>query len=127
MPPSTRAHSMWQWLPPLRLSPGGVAIRGLLAVLAFALSLTALAGSARADDLLVLNGDSETLSGSAQYGMVYIDGALRLAGDTLDHRETSSIYIGPDAYLDTCFVAGTATTSALPLRTLADAALRAGR
>jgi len=63
------------------------------------------AGSAHADDLLVLNGDSETLSGSQQYGLVYIDGDLRLAGDT--SISASSIYIGPDASLISCFVAGT--------------------
>jgi hypothetical protein len=96
---------MWQWLTPLRLSPPGFASRRLLAALACAAFFTVFAGTAKADDLLVLNGDSETLSGSVQYGLVYIDGALRLAGDTA--ISASSIYIGPDAYLDTCFVAGT--------------------
>lgn len=61
------------------------------------------AGVARADDLLLLNGDSVTLSGSHQYGFVYVDGNLRLAGDT--SISASSIYLGPNAYLDTCFVA----------------------
>jgi hypothetical protein len=60
--------------------------------------------AARADDLLILDGDSITLSGSHQYGFVYVDGDMRLAGDTA--LSASSIYVGPHAYLDTCFVAG---------------------
>ena len=60
--------------------------------------------AARADDLLILNGDSITLSGSHSYGLVYVDGAMRLSGDT--SISATSIYIGPDAYVATCFVAG---------------------
>ena len=38
---------------------------------------------ASASDLLVLNGDPPAmLSGTLQYGIVYIDGELRLTGDT---------------------------------------------
>ncbi len=59
---------------------------------------------ARADDLLLLNGDSITLSGSRHYGFVYVDGAMRLDGDT--SISASPIYIGPNAYLAPCFVAG---------------------
>ncbi len=60
--------------------------------------------AAQADDLLILNGDSITLSGSHSYGFVYVDGAMRLTGDT--SISASSIYFGPNAYLATCFVAG---------------------
>ncbi|MHB8695256.1 MAG: beta strand repeat-containing protein [Solirubrobacteraceae bacterium] len=60
------------------------------------------AAVAQADDLLVLNGDSVALQGAHQYGLVYIDGALKLTGDT--SISANSIYIGPDAYLDTCYV-----------------------
>ena len=77
------------------------------AALAWAVSLITLFGgatAARADDLLILNGDSITLSGSHQYGFVYLDGDMRLDGDT--SISASSIYIGPSAYIATCFVAG---------------------
>src|SRR5258708_3057048 len=60
------------------------------------------AAVAQADDLLVLNGDSVALGGAHQYGLVYIDGGLNLTGDT--SISADSIYIGPDAYLDTCYV-----------------------
>ncbi len=58
---------------------------------------------ARADDLLVQNGDTDTVSGSQQYGIVYIDGTLRLTGAI---SATSSIYIGPDASIVSCYVPG---------------------
>jgi hypothetical protein len=60
--------------------------------------------AARADDLLILGGDSITLSGSHQYGFVYVDGDMRLTGDT--SISASSIYIGPNAYVATCYVPG---------------------
>jgi hypothetical protein len=61
---------------------------------------------ASASDLLILNGDPPaTLSGTQQYGIVYIDGELRLTGDTT--IDAASIYIGPDASIDTCYVPGT--------------------
>jgi len=51
-------------------------VAALLAVIA----LLALTPIASADDLLILNGDSVTLSGNQNYGLVYIDGGLVLAG-----------------------------------------------
>ncbi len=76
---------------------------GSLVTLTTALGFNAAAASAA--DLLVLNGDPpETLSGTQQYGIVYIDGELRLTGDTT--IDATSIYIGPDAYVDTCYVPG---------------------
>jgi hypothetical protein len=63
-----------------------------------------LAPVARADDLLLLNGDEVTLSGAHQYGFVYVDGTMRLSGDT--SITANSIYIGPNAYVPTCFVPG---------------------
>jgi hypothetical protein len=62
------------------------------------------APAAWADDLLLLNGDSITLSGAHQYGFVYVDGAMRLSGDT--SISANSIYIGPNAYVPTCYVPG---------------------
>ncbi|MGO9751341.1 MAG: beta strand repeat-containing protein [Solirubrobacteraceae bacterium] len=79
--------------------------RALFVALVVSLAMAITAGAARADDLLVLQGDSETLSGSLQYGLVYIDGDLRLAGDT--SISANSIYIGPDASLISCFAVGT--------------------
>lgn len=61
--------------------------------------------AAHAADLLELQGDPPvTLSGTAYYGLVYVDGELRLTGDTTINA--SSIYFGPDASIDTCYVAG---------------------
>ena len=85
-------------------------------MLGCALLLSISAASARADDLLVLNGDSETLSGAQQFGMVYIDGDLRLSGDT--SITASSIYIGPDASVISCFVAGEGDDSCTAGRSL---------
>ena len=42
------------------------------------------------------------MSGTASYDIVYIDGTLQLTGDTTINA--SSIYIGPDASIDSCFV-----------------------
>jgi hypothetical protein len=66
--------------------------------------LLAIAPVASANDLLILNGDTVTLSGNQSYGLVYIDGTLQLTGDT--SITANSIYLGPDAYLDTCYVPG---------------------
>ena len=85
-------------------------------MLGCAVLLSVSAASARADDLLVLNGDSETLSGAQQFGMVYIDGDLRLSGDT--SITASSIYIGPDAAVISCFVAGEGDDSCTAGRSL---------
>ncbi len=80
----------------------------LVAMLATSVSLALMAGAARADDLLVLNGDTETLSGDQSFGLVYIDGDLQLTGDTT--ISGASIYIGPDASIDSCFVVGSGDT-----------------
>ena len=61
--------------------------------------------AASAADLLVLNGDPPvTLSGAQSYGIVYVDGEVRLTGDTTINA--GSIYFGPDAQIDTCYVPG---------------------
>ena len=88
----------------------------VLATLVLCISLSLMAGSARADDLLVLNGDTQTLSGTQQFGLVYIDGELQLTGDTTINA--SSIYIGPDASIDSCYVAGTGNDSCTAGRSL---------
>jgi hypothetical protein len=78
-------------------------LTGCLVTLACALVVNVAGASAA--DLLVLNGDPPvTLSGSVQYGIVYLDGDLRLTGDTV--ISAASIYIGPDAYIDSCYVPG---------------------
>ena len=79
-------------------------LTGSLATLIAALVFNVAAASAA--DLLVLNGDPPvTLSGVQSYGIVYIDGELRLTGDTT--IDAASIYFGPDARIDSCYVPGT--------------------
>ena len=57
---------------------------------------------AQADDLIQLNGDPPvTLSGGVGYGLLYLDGLVRLAGDT--SITATDVFIGPDATLATCF------------------------
>jgi hypothetical protein len=76
---------------------------GSLVTLTATLALNVAGASA--SDLLILNGDPPaTLSGTLQYGIVYIDGELKLTGDTT--IDAASIYIGPDASIDTCYVPG---------------------
>jgi hypothetical protein len=78
-------------------------LTGSLATLTAALVFNVAAASAA--DLLVLNGDPPvTLSGAQSYGIVYVDGELRLTGDTT--IDAASIYFGPDARIDTCYVPG---------------------
>src|SRR4051794_2073094 len=69
---------------------------------AAAVALGAGAPAADASDLLVLDGEQAQLQGANDYGIVYIDGELRLTGDTT--ITAGSVYIGPNAYLRTCFV-----------------------
>ncbi len=94
-------------------SPGRCGLRSLpvrcavlvLAAMGASVPAALAPAAARADDLLVQNGDTETLSGSQQYGIVHIDGTLQLTGDTTISA-TSSIYIGPDASIVSCYVPG---------------------
>ena len=59
--------------------------------------------AAQADDLIQLNGDLPvTLSGGVSYGLLYLDGTVRLAGDTA--ITATDVFIGPDAQLQTCFI-----------------------
>ena len=54
--------------------------------------------AAQADDLIQLNGDPPvTLAGGVGYGLLYLDGAVRLAGDTA--ITATDVFIGPDAQL----------------------------
>ncbi len=68
------------------------------------LALLACAPAAHAADLLVLDSEQATISGNQNYGFVYVDGELRLTGDTT--ISAASIYFGPNAALRTCFVEG---------------------
>lgn len=92
-------------------SRGRFRLGGRVRVAAIALAIAScglclFAPLASADDLLILNGDTEVLAGgSYNYSFVVIDGTLRLEGDTTINA--SSIYFGPDASLSTCYVAGT--------------------
>ncbi len=79
--------------------------RTALTALTFAIALLACSPAAHAADLLVLDGDQATVSGNLSYGIVYVDGELRLTGDT--SITASTIYIGPSAGLRTCYVEGT--------------------
>src|SRR5207344_1060832 len=64
------------------------------------------APAAQADDLIQLNGDLPvTLAGGVGYGLLYLDGTVRLAGDT--SITATDVFIGPDAQLQTCFDAVT--------------------
>ncbi len=104
--------------PNLRIQvPGGVAIitpqqgppprhaRAVLATLVAALALLAAAPAAHAADLLLLDGEQASISGDVNYGFVYVDGELRLTGDT--SITAGSIYFGPNSGLRTCYVEGT--------------------
>jgi hypothetical protein len=76
----------------------------LLAALA-GVALVAVPAAAQADDLIQLNGDLPvTLQGGVGYGLLYLDGNVRLAGDTA--ISATDVFIGPDAQLQTCFIPG---------------------
>jgi hypothetical protein len=79
------------------------------ALLASLASFLLLAGpgaaSASAGDLIQLNGDpTVVLNGPYAFGHVFIDGVVKLAGDTTINA--SDVYIGPDAQFVPCFVQG---------------------
>lgn len=58
--------------------------------------------AAQADDLIQLNGDPPvTLSGGMSFGLLYLDGVVRLGGDT--SITANDVFIGPDATLLTCY------------------------
>jgi hypothetical protein len=86
-------------------------------LLASALCIAAPA-AAQADDLIQLNGDPPvTLSGGVSYGLLYLDGTVRLAGDTA--ITANDVFIGPDASLQTCFDAPTNDNNCVNGRSLA--------
>ena len=61
--------------------------------------------AAQADDLIQLNGDLPvTFAGGYSYGLLYLDGAVRLNGDT--SITATDVFIGPDAQFDGCAEAG---------------------
>lgn len=78
--------------------------RPLLALACALVALAAAAPAAQAADLLLLDSEQATISGTQSYGFVYVDGELRLAGDTT--ILAGSIYFGPNAELRTCYVEG---------------------
>ena len=61
--------------------------------------------AAQADDLIQLNGDLPvTFAGGYSYGLLYLDGAVHLNGDT--SITATDVFIGPDAQFDGCAEAG---------------------
>ena len=95
-------HGRRQMIPHPPLNIPRRSVRG--AALLAALAMLALAPAAHAADLLVLDSENATISGTQTYGFVYVDGDLRLTGDTT--IKASSIYFGPSSSLHTCFVDG---------------------
>ena len=87
-------------------SPAGSPLRRLALLAALAgVALVAVPAAAQADDLIQLNGDLPvTLQGGVGYGLLYLDGNVRLAGDTA--ISATDVFIGPDAQLQTCFIPG---------------------
>ncbi len=62
---------------------------------------------AQADDIIQLNGDGPvTLQGNYNFGLLYLDGVVRLAANT--SITANDVFIGPDAALQTCWDIGTA-------------------
>lgn len=79
--------------------------------------LAAAAPAAHAADLLLLDSEQATISGSLSYGFVYVDGELRLTGDT--SITAASIYLGPNARLRTCYAEGSGNGGCTSGRSLA--------
>jgi hypothetical protein len=74
----------------------------LLALLLVCAGVLAAPAAAQAADLIQLNGDPPvTFSGAGSYGLLYLDGVVRLAGDTA--ITASDVFIGPDAQLQACY------------------------
>ncbi len=66
-------------------------------------TLVAPASALAADDLVVLDGDpAPLLQGTLSYAKVYINSTLRLTGNTV--LNVDSLYIGPRAQLQSCWV-----------------------
>ena len=81
-----------------------------------ALAVLAGAPAAHAADLLVLDSEQATISGMQTYGFVYVDGELRLTGDTT--IKAASIYLGPNAAVRSCYVEGSGNDGCTNGRTL---------
>src|SRR4029078_5747242 len=61
----------------------------------------------QADDIIQLSGDGPvTLQGNYNFGLLYLDGVVRLAANT--SITANDVFIGPDAALQTCWDIGTA-------------------
>ena len=78
-----------------------------LAVVLLVACVGCIAGPAvaQADDLIQLNGDPPvTFAGGYGYGLLYLDGTVRLNGDT--SITATDVFIGPDAQFDGCAEVG---------------------
>ncbi len=93
------------------------AIFRLAALMLVGAAFVGLPAIAQADDLIQLNGDLPvTLAGSSSYGLLYLDGTVRLAGDT--SITATDVFIGPDASLETCYDVATAGNNCTSGRSL---------
>ena len=74
--------------------------RARIVAATFLVTFLSLAGAqiASADNLLLLDGEKAVISGNLNYGLVYVDGELRLTGDT--SITAGSIYFGPNANIE---------------------------
>jgi hypothetical protein len=86
-------------------SPSRFALRRLAVLAALAAVGLGVVPAAQADDLIQLNGDLPvTFAGGYAYGLLYLDGSVRLTGDT--SITATDVFIGPDAQFDGCAEAG---------------------
>ncbi len=87
------------------MSPKLHRVRVLAATFVVTFLSLAFAQIASADNLLLLDGEKAVINGNLNYGLVYVDGELRITGDT--SITAGSIYFGPNANVETCDVEGT--------------------
>ena len=91
-----------QCVPVDATSPSRLPFRRLVALLVACASFSAAPALAQGADLIQLNGDPPiTLQGVSNYGLLYLDGVVRLSGDT--GINATDVFIGPDAQLQTCY------------------------
>ena len=95
-----------QCVPVDATSPSRLPFRRLVALFVACASFVAAPALAQGADLIQLNGDPPiTLQGINDYGLLYLDGVVRLSGDT--GINATNVFIGPDAQLQTCYDSAT--------------------
>ncbi len=98
------------------MSPNFKRVRVLAATLLVTFIALGAAQVASADNLLLLDSEHAVVSGNLNYGLVYVDGELRITGDT--SITAGSIYFGPDAQIETCDIEGVGTNACTSGRSL---------